>query len=600
MGVRLLAYVAACWLFIALRHRSLFLAILALFGVVASALALDRVVRSQVLGRPEGCRRFLLSLTLPVAGGVLMVAGWLSGADGWRFFGFAVTYLGFGVAVEQLRTEGVAERWHRPALLATGGLTALGLVVLAVTGWTVGAWLAAAGLGLLPVGVALATATVTRSLGRRPDRRRAVMAAVGASLFAAALIWMAALGVGGPHLVLVAAALLLLVLAIGSRTNTDVVLVVAMAAVVWTLTHRTVPTTDPTRADRGETVMAALGDSYMSGEGADAFFEGTNRKGDNECRQAPTAFAALLALDRHEALADDLLFLACSGADTADVRTQVGDLVARRDADGLEVKVVLLSVGGNDAGFGTVGRTCLLAGDCSELAGAWMANLGELAERLGTLYGEVRAAVGEVPVVVVPYPIPIARASCAASTLTDAEHRFLHDFAVALDEVVAAAAADAGFYVVDTMPDAFAGMQVCPGDAADAAVNFFALNTVVGTLEQSANPLNWWHNSLHPNQRGHERMRAALTEWLGDRTALPPRSEAAAARPPSDTGPTAVARGGACTGKTGHGLHECSERWMRREIGQFALTKGLLLLAAAVGVWLLTVPLILFWRENLA
>ena len=47
-------------------------------------------------------------------------------------------------------------------------------------------------------------------------------------------------------------------------------------------------------------------------------------------------------------------------------------------------------------------------------------------------------------------------------------------------------------------------------------LNFLALNPKEGALAASINPKNWTHNSLHPTAEGHEAIRQAVVNWLGD------------------------------------------------------------------------------------
>ena len=192
----------------------------------------------------------------------------------------------------------------------------------------------------------------------------------------------------------------------------------------------------------------------------------------------------------------------------------------------------------------------------------------------------------------VPYPIPIVEQGCSYSPLSDDEHRFLHDFTADLDATIISAANDKGFYVVDTMPTAFAGQRLCDVSLGDAAVNFLAANSVRGTLEQSINPTNWFHNSLHPNERGHEVMRTVIAQWLDDHpnltTNAPPTSVPAA--------PAPAGAGTACDGNVGKDLERCTDRWSRQQDGRFLLTKGLLLLVIGFGAWLLALVLIQLWR----
>jgi hypothetical protein len=63
--------------------------------------------------------------------------------------------------------------------------------------------------------------------------------------------------------------------------------------------------------------IVALGDSYISGEGAEHYFEGTDETGEerNLCHRAPSAYPYLIA----DELGASLTFTACSGARIADV-----------------------------------------------------------------------------------------------------------------------------------------------------------------------------------------------------------------------------------------------------------------------------------------
>jgi hypothetical protein len=59
----------------------------------------------------------------------------------------------------------------------------------------------------------------------------------------------------------------------------------------------------------------------LSGEGAARFYNGTNHKDENECRRAPTAYAALIVTegDDGDPIPDDRAVLACSGAKGVDI-----------------------------------------------------------------------------------------------------------------------------------------------------------------------------------------------------------------------------------------------------------------------------------------
>lgn len=103
-----------------------------------------------------------------------------------------------------------------------------------------------------------------------------------------------------------------------SNTPADLALVVAGLAVLLAATP---PAAEPDPAlspSGGTPPLVAIGDSYMSGEGAQSFIEGTDtprvsETEHNECRRATTSYAAELVLGR-DGRFDRLAFVACSGA----------------------------------------------------------------------------------------------------------------------------------------------------------------------------------------------------------------------------------------------------------------------------------------------
>ena len=200
--------------------------------------------------------------------------------------------------------------------------------------------------------------------------------------------------------------------------------------------------------------VVAFGDSFISGEGAPRFFDGTDRRGDdqNECRRAPTAYPALIALRGGEPTGegpdgqpldpivglsnDGLDFYACSGAKLAQVidttpedgrpdndgrrlRCDPDDPLAvgqypcgpagvygsRLQIDHLpgtapgttpaasalaDTQLVLVSVGGNDVRFGDIVAGCLLPGSCAERREVWLDNVTALGPELTAGYSLLR------------------------------------------------------------------------------------------------------------------------------------------------------------------------------------------------------------------
>ncbi len=339
-----------------------------------------------------------------------------------------------------------------------------------------------------------------------------------------------------------------------------------------------------------------LGDSFMSGEGAERFFEGTNTRGENECRRAPTAHPARVVLEESGAVPDNVTFLACSGAlathihevpqhpgepidgpvldeerltDTPVTRglPQLTNLFEQLEQTGLDegdVDLVLVSIGGNDALFGDIVQACVLPGDCSAVGQAWIDNLQTVRPLIAKAYEAVRRELRTTPVVVVPYPIPIERekGSCDYSMFSANEHQSLSWFTEQLNAMLRREAADHGFYFLDDMATALENRQICDGDPDDVGVNFLAANGVNGLLEQQANPRNWLHNSMHPNESGHAAMAAVLRRWLEEEASLQTTG-------PPDRVPTvrAPSVGNECVEDPE--VRTCAAEWSRRAQAAF-------------------------------
>lgn len=233
----------------------------------------------------------------------------------------------------------------------------------------------------------------------------------------------------------------------------------------------------------------------------------------------------------------NLVFLACSGAETRHIFRDVaypGEPIRTGGPPGpglnqlsqwrwlletfqLDARLVIVSIGGNDALFGEFGRVCALPGDCSELAARWLDNLEmTVAENVAMAYKEIRTTFPTVPVVAVPYPSPLRERACDWSTLTSNEHLFIHGFLHELNNVLEQAAKNEGLYYLQAMETTLEdkNLRICDQGPSSVGVNSLAANPVGGQLSDTLNPRHWFHNSLHPNQRGHEAMRDTLADWI--------------------------------------------------------------------------------------
>lgn len=305
---------------------------------------------------------------------------------------------------------------------------------------------------------------------------------------------------------------------------------------------------NPTSAYR----IAALGDSFISGEGAQSYFPGTDVSR-NMCHRAATAYPYLVA----ERMDASLSFIACSGAKTEDVTgfDAAGKEVPGQHPNSPEdvygglpqvqalrkvapADVVLISIGGNDAGFAEIGIDCAtpLFPDCRRLANHWLHRLdSDVYPALVRTYAAVRKAAAGAPVFALTYPNPIGPKFCDDLVgLRPAEMAFLRDvFVKRLNEIVEAAARVAGVRVID-LTNALRGYRFCEAPLGKTAVNFIEVEHTVGTPIDVTSLGGLVHGSLHPNRLGHELMEKVVLERLealraGHLKSLPP--------PPPDTGP---------------------------------------------------------------
>ncbi|HEX9683532.1 MAG TPA: SGNH/GDSL hydrolase family protein [Acidimicrobiales bacterium] len=638
----IILYLAACVAFIELRDDNRGGASVAILAVGGFGMWLTHAVRTELRREPTPAlvRMAVLATPLTLGAGLLWYWNRADRSDGWGFFGVATLYLGLGIVVSELRRS---QGWSLRLGIRFLGASILVVVVSTgalIEGESVGTVGLVAGLLLAPVGISLLSAHFTReeapesqaaervALEQARDRRTRRNGGAGGSLFLGGLIGMiAGLDIAATYIAAFAVGLLVLVFALVSRSNADVVLVVVAVAVVALTGQQPAPLVESVTADPDDgELLVALGDSFMSGEGAPTFFSGTNTRGLNECRRAPTAYPATVVGSTSAAIPDDVVFVACSGAvarhlhAVAQHRGEPDGEVVRTGADGsssevvdglpqmenvqwqlgnaglteADVKVVLVSIGGNDALFGVLVQTCVLPGSCAELGQAWMDWLEKVDVAVSEAYGAVRAALPETRVVVVPYPIPIERhkGDCGYSPFVAAEHEFLVDFTRQLNVVLERRAAAHGFYFLAEMETALEGQQLCDEgvDPDDAGVNFLARNGVEGVFEQEINPRNWFHNSMHPNERGHETMAEVVETWLEENGDLEVES---GLEPSAEFEPTAE-MGDECVGEPD--LKGCAGEWARREMGRFLVWPGSLLAVMAFGAWLLALAVVEKWR----
>lgn len=292
------------------------------------------------------------------------------------------------------------------------------------------------------------------------------------------------------------------------------------------------PTIDPERP-----LMIALGDSFISGEGAKAkqYLEGTNRKR-NTCHRANSAYPYLVA----ESLDFRLVNATCSGAVTADIltrgqhpRSPADVFGGRRQLDALsgtgselfaragEVDYVVLSIGGNDAGFKEIVVTCLEETNCQRHSARWLDRLEKVGPRLQETYRAIVQKTPQARHVVMTYPQLMVPTPCI-DQLSPAEVQWVNaKFLPRLFTIIAFYAGLEGFEVVDNT-EAFVGARVCEDGIRkkNRAANILKFTQVDGQVVFDPGSLT--RGSFHPTPLGHTLLAARLQHQLESVTSSPP------------------------------------------------------------------------------
>ncbi|MFF3685340.1 ricin-type beta-trefoil lectin domain protein [Streptomyces sp. NPDC002187] len=281
-----------------------------------------------------------------------------------------------------------------------------------------------------------------------------------------------------------------------------------------------------------KTGLISLGDSEISGEGVGTYEPGTNGP-DNWCHRSPDA-----AIHRTGIVADVTYNVACSGADTGNIRIgghkQHADELVQSDslaikARNTRVKMVLLVAGANDdLQFGPVMTDCVvryltIQGPCApKYAPGWQARVDGLAPKveqtvrdLRTVMREAGYADGDYKLVVMGYPSPIGpdfrdnphfpgKLFCGG-TGYDSDTVWGRNTAVpAFERGMRAVARNTGAVYLDNSR-LFHGHEVCMEDT-------WARGLHVDITNPFPPDSNSVRQSFHPNIRGHAAFASCLTQ----------------------------------------------------------------------------------------
>ncbi|OON82441.1 SGNH/GDSL hydrolase family protein [Streptomyces tsukubensis] len=197
----------------------------------------------------------------------------------------------------------------------------------------------------------------------------------------------------------------------------------------------------------------ALGDSYSSGVGSGAYDSASGA-----CKRSSRAYPALWAA-AHSAVKFD--FTACAGART-------GDVLANQLAPlGSGTGLVSLTIGGNDADFAGVMKTCVLKSEASCVQRVETARVyvdSTLPAQLDKVYTAISDKAPRARVVVLGYPRFYKLNGSCVEGLTEKERTAVNEAADHINRVIAKRAADHGFGYGDVSA-AFAGHELCSGDS---------------------------------------------------------------------------------------------------------------------------------------
>jgi lysophospholipase L1-like esterase len=277
----------------------------------------------------------------------------------------------------------------------------------------------------------------------------------------------------------------------------------------------------------------ALGDSYISGEGAYNYQPGTDTA-DNHCHVSLVSYPLLTG---HDLNYNSYHSVACSGAVTNDITntsdgyiSQAGPKKRKQDRTSqipqiltsfspgyinqldfvsqYQPKVITVSIGGNDIGFSSILRKCVLSiGSCYSTYEDRVELLNEVDSKFPAFadtYTKIKnAASPDSKIYVIGYPqLAKPGGDCAVNVRLDAQEidfsRMLIDY---LDGVIKTAADKAGVKYVDVQ-DALNGYRLCEAGPGSVAMNGLTNGTDFPNLKIISGLFG--NESYHPNALGHQ------------------------------------------------------------------------------------------------
>ncbi len=275
----------------------------------------------------------------------------------------------------------------------------------------------------------------------------------------------------------------------------------------------------------------ALGDSYISGEGAFQYLENTDTI-DNQCHVSMLSYPLLIG---HELGFNSYHSVTCSGATTNDVintsdgyRGQARPFTERYKLSLQEVSSILsnffqgyigqldfvkqyqpknitISIGGNDIGFSARLRSCLNFGTCFstyEDRLEFVQEVNSAFPKLVDTYTKLKNnGAADANIYVIGYPqIAKAGGDCAQNVHMNNDELVFAQYAIDyLDTAIKLATEKAGVFYVDTQ-DSFYNHRLCEAGPGSVAMNGITAGN--DFPDKLGGPIG--RESYHPNTFGHQ------------------------------------------------------------------------------------------------
>jgi lysophospholipase L1-like esterase len=307
--------------------------------------------------------------------------------------------------------------------------------------------------------------------------------------------------------------------------------------------------------------LLALGDSYISGEGAFDYIGGTDTSS-NKCHVSYQAYPYLIGKDLNY---NSYHSVACSGAvtkdviDTSDSYIGQAEHTKRSDRTSSDIdsiiasflpgyidqmdfvktyqpRTVMLSIGGNDMGFSRILTTCVEPAFKNNCYNTYEDRL-ELVRQINTIvyprlahtYQQIKAAgPPDMQVYVIGYPqIAKPGGDCGLNVhLNSDEVLFSQELINYLDTVLQDAAAKSGVYYVDTQ-DALYGFRLC--EAGPGAIAMNGLTAGNDRPTSLGGPIG--DESYHPNATGYQLLENKILALTHNLTASMPAANPSVSLP---------------------------------------------------------------------